>query len=146
MAKFITAYGTKTRSRISIDPAEGRTEQHHKDECDVNNILKKYKANGVIQHVRQYEGKYGDFSGEDFQTAMNIIAEGKSMFESVPAYIRAKFDNDPKRFLDFVCDEANESKLVEMGLATQRELNENPAPAPAPSTTEEPVSQDEIHS
>ena len=35
------------------------TEQAHKDECDVNNIIKKYDKTGLINHVSKISAMYG---------------------------------------------------------------------------------------
>ena len=47
------------------DPGTGEvlpsaTKQEFKAECDVNNILKQYKATGMIRHVAAQAGVYQD--------------------------------------------------------------------------------------
>ena len=44
-----------------------RTKQAFKEECDVNNILRKYEKTGLITHVAAYKGRY-----EIFRTPSNI--------------------------------------------------------------------------
>ena len=112
---FRTAYGAKLR--VAIATGDGLTEQNHKDETDINNIVRKYNKTGLIDHLNQFEKQYGDMTGYDYQDAMNTVAAANTMFEGLPSAIRNKFDNDPAKFINFVDDEANADKLVEMGLA-----------------------------
>ena len=112
---FRTAYGAKLR--VAIATGDGLTEQNHKDETDINNIVRKYNKTGLIDHLNQFEKQYGDMTGYDYQEAMNTVAAANTMFEGLPSSIRNKFDNDPAKFINFVDDEANADKLVEMGLA-----------------------------
>ena len=117
--EFITAYGPKLKVALDFDPDEGMTEQHHKDECDINNIVRRYDRSGVIQHLRQVEGRYTDVTSVEFHEAMNIVASANSAFEELPSNIRAHFRNDPAAFMDFVHDPNNKDQLVRMGLAKQ---------------------------
>ena len=112
---FRTAYGQKLK--VAIATGDGLTEQNHKDETDINNIVRKYNKTGLIDHLNQFEKQYGDMTGYDYQDAMNTVAAANTMFEGLPSAIRNKFDNDPAKFINFVDDEANADKLVEMGLA-----------------------------
>lgn len=128
----------KVQVDFTDDP--GFTEQAHKDEVSIHNIMRKYKQTGVIEHNAQYEGEYMDMtSAPDFYEAKVIIAEANSMFETVPAHIRKDFDNDPAQFLDFMQDPANYQEIEEYGLSTAH-LPEPAPPAPEspPETTTEP--------
>ena len=92
-----------TRVQVKSDNNEpSLTVQEQKDQTDINKILAKYAKTGVIEHVGKYEGQYGDVSGLDYQTMQNQIAGVNSMFAELPAKERAKFDNDPAKFLDYV--------------------------------------------
>ena len=115
---FRTAYGQKLR--VAIATGDGLTEQNHKDETDINKIVRKYNKTGLIDHLNQFEKQYGDMTGYDYQDAMNTVAAANTMFEGLPSAIRNKFDNDPSKFINFVDDEANADKLVEMGLANPK--------------------------
>ena len=117
---FRTAYGAKLK--VAIATGDGLTEQNHKDETDINNIVRKYNKTGLIDHLNQFEKHYGDMTGYDYQEAMNTVAAANTMFEGLPSSIRNKFDNDPAKFINFVDDEANADKLVEMGLAKPKDI------------------------
>lgn len=109
-----SAYSKPKPSTIICD--DGITEQHHSEECDVNNILATYMKTGVLPPVDP-NAKYGDLSDFDYQSLQNQIANANSLFEQLPENVRYRFGNEPYRFLNFVQDEKNYDELVEMGLA-----------------------------
>ena len=94
-----------------------RTQQSFIKECDINNIMSKYSKSGLLTHVKEYEGQYGDFTADiSFHDAMCTVVKTREMFESLPAAIRQRFFNDPGQFLEFVQDPANAQEMREMGL------------------------------
>lgn len=113
--KFITAYGPKLRVGLACR-GPSLTKQSHRDECDINVILKRYEQSGVIPDYGGHEGRYLDCTGMEFQSAMEIIAKGRSVFAELPAAVRARFENDPAKMLDFVHDPANREEALAMGL------------------------------
>jgi len=115
---FRTAYGQKMK--VAIATGDGLTEQNHKDETDINKIVRKYNKTGLIDHLNQFEKQYADMTGYDYQDAMNTVAAANTMFEGLPSQIRNKFDNDPAKFINFVDDENNYDAMVEMGLAKEK--------------------------
>ena len=44
------------------DETDSLTQQQFADECDVNNILAKYRATGLLTHIKHHNGNYRDFS------------------------------------------------------------------------------------
>ena len=99
---------------LSCEP--GLTEQSHKAECDVNSIMAKFRQNGLVDHVLDVAGQYGDYSGAvDFHTALNQVREATDMFMTLPSDLRKEFDNDPGAFLEWT-ESATEDDLREKGL------------------------------
>lgn len=120
------------------------TEQCHKDECDIHVIMKKFKEQGVITHVNAHKGTYGDYANApSYHEAQNIIAEAASLFESVPAHIRAAMDNDPQQFVDFMQNPRNRDEMKELGLDTSHlpplETITPPPASDQPPTLEHPT-------
>lgn len=114
-AKFRTAYGPKQRVSISF-PATGRTKQAFKEECDINNIMKKFQKTGVLDFVEKRSPQYGDVTGMDFQGAMDTVIKANQMFEDLPSSVRKRFNNDPAEMVDAFQDPSRRSELVELGL------------------------------
>jgi len=106
------------------------TQQHSKDQVDINNIMKRYIKTGVLDHVAKYKPQYRDNNSIDYQESMNIVIKADEMFSELPAQARKQFNNDPAAFLDFVQDPANHDKLHELGLTE--------IPIPTTTTTESP--------
>ncbi len=101
--------------------------QSFKQECDINNIMRKFQKTGLVDHLNTHNGEYGNFiHTADYHSSLNQILEAEEMFATIPSSIRKKFDNDPSLFLDFVQDPENIPEMIEMGLA-------NPAPPEAPT-------------
>ena len=111
------------------------TKQASKDECDINKIMAKQQKTGLTAHVSKHQGYYGDFmAATDYHSAMNQILAAGEAFNSVPAEIRAQFDNDPGKFLEFCQNPENEEPMRELGLLPAK-VQEDPStldPAPTP--------------
>ena len=97
-------------------PEPTLAQQQFRDETDINTILERFGRTGeLIVPVNVPE--FGDYTEVgDYHSAMNMILEAQSAFDALPARIRKEFDNDAGRFVDFVMDENNRDKAVEMGL------------------------------
>lgn len=94
------------------------TDQSFKDECDINVLIDRFKRSGTIPASDAANLHYIDFTEvTNFQDAMVKVFEAQDQFDSLDAKIRAKFDNDPGRFLEFASNPANMDELVKMGLA-----------------------------
>lgn len=97
---------------LSCDPAEGMTQQHFKDECDINYLLKHYNDIPAPPPV------YADCSQySDLQSAIDMVRAAGEDFQNVPAEIRARFANNPVDFFNFCNDPANKEELISLGLA-----------------------------
>ena len=112
---------------IDIDPDEGLTKQSFKDECDINNIMKRYNATGAVTHLNNRMPEYGDFSDPvDFQNALNTVLEGQSMFAELPADLRDRFGNNPQKLLEFLAEADNFDEAVKLGLFKAPEADPEP--------------------
>lgn len=96
------------------------TEQAHKDDCDINSIVKRYKKTGVISHVSRFEANYGDMTGDDFKTSTDKILKAKQDFKTLPANIRKEFKNNPAKLLEFMENPDNRDKAIELGIIDRR--------------------------
>jgi len=90
--------------------------QSAKDETDINTIVRKFGLTGELPNDIKMP-QTGDFTNiPDFHTAMNIIRVTQEEFLRVPAEVRARFNNDPQRFMEFVEDDSNRDEARKMGL------------------------------
>lgn len=95
--------------------SEDRTQQQHKEECDINTLVRRFGL-GIVTVPGLSIPKYGDFSHiSNYHEALNQIAAAREAFEALPADMRDRFTNDPGRFVDFASDPANVPELVKLG-------------------------------
>lgn len=132
-------YDPVPRVAVEFDPDEGVTQQSFKEQCDVNNILKKFERTGMLEHAARFAGEYGDFiAADDYHGYMNKVVEAQQMFDQMPAGWRKRFGNDPANFLAFMDDPANEAEMREMGMLPKEivddaiEGRDSGSPSPKP--------------
>lgn len=93
------------------------TVQDEKDACDINLIIERFTKTGLLTHVNRAEPRYGDFSDvKDYSTALQQISKAKDDFMALPSRVRKFFDNDPQKIIEFVQDDKNYEKCIELGL------------------------------
>lgn len=106
--------------RIRIDcGGESKTEQSHRDKCNINTIMKKANIQGLTpeQISRKENATYGDFSkAEDFHSMNNRIIKAKEEFQLLPSAIRNRFSNDPGKLIEFLSDPRNKKEAQELGI------------------------------
>lgn len=119
--------------------------QSEKDNSDINVIVKRFGIGATMPDPNRKLPEYGDYTGvNDFKSAMDAIKQAQSTFNELPADVRAFFENDPQKFLDFASDPDNIDKLREMGLARQltpEEIDERDAALKAASKAQDPESE-----
>jgi len=91
-------------------------QQHFRDECDINNILRQFNITGLLPES-PLSPRYGDFTGiGDYHTALNRVIAAQDEFEALPAEIRARFGNDPAQLIEFLENSENRPEAEELGL------------------------------
>lgn len=121
----------RARVRLDFTGTTSLTKQSFKDECDINNILKKYQNTGLITHVQEARSGYGDFTAvTDYQSALNAVLEAQDAFLELPAQIRERFNNDPTEFVAFIDDPRNANAAIELGLKPRVDANVTALGAP----------------
>lgn len=95
------------------------TQPQFQAECDVNNILARYKNVDLIPATRREPPIFGDFSDPaiaDYHQAVNVIQGVGDLMQTLPAKVRARFNNDPTQILAFVANKDNQAEAEELGL------------------------------
>jgi len=118
-------------SSALVCPEPTLAQQHAKDECDINTIVRRFGLTGELpSNVRAPQ--YGDFTmATDYHTAMNAVIAANESFMQLPADIRTRFNNDAGAFVDFCSDENNRAEAEKLGLVMTGSSSEpvsNPAP------------------
>lgn len=140
---ILSAYGPHLRVPLAcLD--ESRTKQSFGDDTNINNIMARFIQTGLVDFVNEHQGHYGDVTGWQFHDAMNIVARSQEMFEALPASIRARFNNDPATFLDFVDNPENDAEAIAMGIMKAPEKGDAaPPPAATASISDDPATAGE---
>ncbi len=92
----------------------GRTKQSYKDSCDINKLLEKGAKAGSLSHLERHGARYGDFADIDWENVPLQLAEGRQVFNELPAEIKKEFDQNPGKFYDFVTDPENSDRVAKL--------------------------------
>lgn len=145
MPKFFTQFDRNISPSVRFSKPS-MTEQAHKDEFDINRLIKRATRSGVLATVDQIRSVYyGDFSevGQSFENHLKI-KEAEERFLALPSDVRDYFHNDPKRLLDALGDDKQLGKLIDLGLVRKPDpvvgTPENPIPV-APAVPSSPAAE-----
>jgi len=136
MRQKVLSYFTRPGSMagaINFATALDRTHQEFKDECDINVLMRRYEATGVMPQPWKSPpvAQYGDFSeAPDYFEAQRILATARDQFSGLPSRVRARFNNDPAQLLAFVHDDANLEEARKLGLLRDQAPPAGPPPTP----------------
>jgi len=98
-----------------------RAQQQFKDETDINVIVERFGLTGEIPKDVRTPTNEEFWEIQNFQGALNQINAAREAFMQMPAKIRAEFDNDAGKFIDFVSDEDNRTRAEKLGIITKKE-------------------------
>lgn len=115
------------REATNIDSRghESLTQQHFQADCDLNVVMKRYGMEDGSIPVVNISDQIQDFTdAPDFRAALDQFHHAQEQFMSLPAKIRAKFNNNMGQMHDWVLDPDNYDEAVKLGFI------QKPAPAP----------------
>jgi len=128
----LDAFISDMTAQVNTEPS--LTKQEFTESCDPNFILDRVARGQDINLTAK--PFYGDFTNVpvDYHTALNIVTKAQQSFGMLDAKIRAKFDNDPSKFMDYLNNPANTEEAIASGLLVAKPSDSSaPAPAPAPA-------------
>lgn len=129
--KIYTAYDPPPKVGLG-EFEESKTRQSDAQSADVGFIMARYEGSGIPLPQLSMD-MFADVSMMGgYREALHAVREAEEAFMQLPAKVRARFENDPAAFVDFMSDPANEKEAQEMGLL------EKPAPPAAPAVSEAP--------
>lgn len=135
MPKIYSRYKPPLRPGILFTEPT-RTQQHFKNETDINQIVKRAIATGnqAIFTPTQRAQFYDCTAYQDFQSALDMLGDVEDDFSSLPSAVRKQFGNDVERYVAFMSDPRNIDKAIELGLLEGGEKSPAPAGASGPSS------------
>lgn len=130
-APFMRTEYNYDREKASNDsalrcPEKSLAVQDAAEEADINTIVRRFGITGQLPNdVRPPQ--YGDFTGvSDYQEALNAVLEADRAFMTMPADVRARFQNDPALFVDFCSNPDNLVEMRKLGLAVPEKPKAEP--------------------
>lgn len=120
--------------RVSFiyDEVPSMTEQHGRQEADINYLVAKYKpdelANYLMQRFARKQPLPDLNSGYDYsreltkQEALNVVADVRREYMDLPEDVRAHFKS-PSQFMKFIDKPGQLENLVKKGFMTQEKAN-----------------------
>lgn len=109
-----------------------RTEQQHKDTCDINKILQRHGKGTNLEPIYDIiDGKTLNFTAESFKEHMDNITAAKNNFQKLPLEIRNRFENSIPKLLRFVQNPANYKEASRMGLIPINDAKETTLKEPS---------------
>lgn len=117
-----TRYDDMSFEGISF-PEPSLTQQHFKDDADINTIMRRYEKTGLLVDPtvnptrKPFFGDYADSTS--FHEAQTLIARNLELFDELPAEIRRRFSDSPEKLIEFVEDPNNFEEGVSLGLFTR---------------------------
>lgn len=121
MVSFYTQYN-KPSPQGTVFKKESLTKQSEAPATDINKIYARYKQTGTLPVIMDGQPVYGDFTTAlSFEESMQRVCEFNEYFESLPAKVRDRFQNDPRRLLAFCEDEDNREEAEKLGLLKKTE-------------------------
>lgn len=102
MSKFRTAYDKEHVRSIIRFELPSRTKQEFKDQCDMNLIVQNFLKTGRLDQIDQAKAQYLDLAAtpQSYQESLNLVIGAADAFSSLPANIRAAYDNSVSVFLE----------------------------------------------
>lgn len=98
----------------------GLTQQQFKEECDINTIVDRFLKAGEMPPTIPFPQQDEFMEAFDFQTSMNVLRRAEESFMELPAKTRARFDNNPQKFMEFMHDPNNAPEWERLKLVTIR--------------------------
>jgi phage internal scaffolding protein len=118
-----------------------RTQQHFKDETDINNILRQFNITGQLPK-KALTPQYGDFTGiSDYHGALNAVIAAEDEFMTLPATLRARFNNDPSELIQFLSNSENKDEAQKLGLVNKTEASAPILESSSEKAGDEPAAQ-----
>lgn len=108
--------------------AEGKTKQKTGQEHDINKLVRQYQKTGILPTMRDEHGLFADVcSIGDYQQCRDRVIAANEAFASLPSNIRARFNQNPAVFMDFMSNIDTDEKIkeaVDLGLLVENKKPE----------------------
>lgn len=113
-------YPEVARDFVRTVCVDDRAQQHDKESSDINVIMRRNLAQGILPQTRQIP-IFADISEVgSLQEAMAIMDDAQRVFRALDAETREAFGNDPRRFVAAAQDPAAVPLFEKLGLTMKK--------------------------
>lgn len=110
-----------SKGKHSIDYSKGKTQvqQGFHEDSKLTNIVKRFSGQRLttgeqLSYIDMYDAP-------TFQQAQNLVANVKSEFDNLPSALRGRFENNPRKMLEFAQNPENSEEAIKLGLNRPKE-------------------------
>lgn len=107
----------------TINQKPSMTQQHFRNECDINFLYKKYRSTGVLGDPARAllaQKSFADVSQvPDLMEIHQKIIDAGHAFDRLKPEIRERFKGSIPNFLNFLQDPKNREEAIELGLISK---------------------------
>lgn len=122
---------------------QSRTRQEFLKESLTSTIIDRFAKTGILTPTvnPQRIAQFGDFSQcpSDLLEAHERLQNVRGIFDDLPAETRAVFGNNPLAFVQFMANEKNRSKAIELGLIAKPKPSASAKPVKPAKSVDTPV-------
>jgi len=137
MSEFLSSRALRRPSTVDLG-GEALTEQHHKNEANINNIVGKYNKTGLLPQANG--AFFGDVSNvHSYTDCLDCLRDSEEYFKSLPSVVRKRFRNSPEELCEFLLDSNNREEAVKLGLLRPEATIEPPVVVSPPEGDLKPV-------
>lgn len=126
----MTHLNTRKRVQLKFDTETNPslTKQYFKDECDINNIVKKFSDTGQLPVQNNLEPQYGDVPNMDLKEALDMVQFARQEFDELSTVDKDRFGQNFHNYCQFLSDyeKSPESFYNETSFETDTSVSEPP--------------------
>jgi len=109
------------RACATVNNGPKITQESFAQDADINVLVRRFGIEKIQELHPIDPDRFGDFSGApDLRTALEVMREAEDRFMSLPARLRARFDNSAAELWEFLQDDSNRPEAEFLGLVEKR--------------------------
>lgn len=141
-SKKISVRKNGSKRVVTINTESSKTDQSFKSDCDIQEIIAKFRKTGQVTHLSKKQGIYADVSQiPDLLGATMIVEDASEKFSNLPSAVRDKFNNDPIQMIQWLHDPQNTDEGIKLGLFKARQNDDSNDKQSVPSKTKKHTEQ-----
>lgn len=111
---------------------ESRTKQSFADECNINNIVRRYAETGYLPPNNKGEPQFGDAPALEFKEALDYVRAARAEFDALDPKLASQFEGFD-HYLNVLSIEQEEpdvfQQLISQKLDSSNDVSESPKPS-----------------